>query len=128
MSTFSKKDQILKEIIKFGIVGCFAVAVQYIVYYFCLFFINHNISFIIGYVISFIVNYILTTNFTFRTQKTVNNGIGFTLCHLINFLMQIFLLNIFIYFGISKQIAPIPVFAICVPTNFMFVRFVMKKL
>ena len=117
----------INEFIRFGIVGCIAVVVQYAVYYLCLKFVSHNVSYTIGYIFSFIVNYILTTSFTFRIKKTGRNGVGFTLSHLVNYCMQVGLLNLFIYFGCSKQIEPIPVFVICIPTNFLMVRFFMKK-
>ena len=117
----------INEFIRLGIVGYIAVVVQYAVYYLCLKFVSHNVSYTIGYIFSFIVNYILTTSFTFRIKKTGRNGVGFTLSHLVNYCMHVGLLNLFIYFGCSKQIAPIPVFVICIPTNFLMVRFFMKK-
>ena len=60
----------INEFIRFGIVGCIAVVVQYAVYYLCLKFVSHNVSYTIGYIFSFIVYYILTTSFTFRIKKT----------------------------------------------------------
>lgn len=117
----------INEFIRFGIVGCIAVVVQYAVYYLWLKFVSHNVSYTIGYIFSLIVNYILTTSFTFRIKKTRKNGAGFALSHLVNYCMQVGFLNLFIYLGCSKQIAPIPVFAICIPTNFLMVRFFMKK-
>ena len=81
---FIKNNETYKEIIKFGIVGCVAVIVQYVTYFFLLLIYNHNIAFTIGYVVSFVVNYLLTTTFTFRTRKNLNNGIGFAICHVIN--------------------------------------------
>ena len=125
---FIKNNKVCKETIKFGIVGCVAVIVQYVTYYFLLLIFNHNIAFTIGYIVSFVVNYLLTTTFTFKTQKNLNNGIGFAICHIINYLLQVGLLNLFISIGVSKQLSPIPVFSICVPTNFLLVRLVMKKL
>ena len=116
------------EFIRFGIVGCVAVAVQYGVYWLCLHSLSHNIAFTIGYIVSFAVNYLLTTAFTFKASRSVKNGVGFAVCHVINYLLQVGLLNLFLYFGLSKELAPIPVFAICVPTNFLLVRLVMKKL
>lgn len=116
------------DFIRFGIVGCIAVIVQYGVYWLCLYMFSHNIAFTIGYLVSFAVNYLLTTAFTFKTNKSVKNGIGFAVCHVINYFLQVGLLNLFIYLGMSKQLAPVPVFAICVPTNFVLVRIVMKKL
>ena len=125
---FIKNNETYKEIIKFGIVGCIAVIVQYVTYCFCLLIFNYNIAFTIGYVVSFVVNYLLTTTFTFKTRKNLNNSIGFAIFNIINYLLQVGLLNLFINIGVSKQLSPIPVFSICVPTNFLLVRLVMKKL
>ena len=122
------REPLFHEIIKFIVVGFTAVIVQYVVYYLCLFFINYNVSFAIGYLISFIFNYYFSTVFTFKSKKSLKNGVGFAICHIVNFILQVVLLNLFINLDISKQLAPIPVFAICVPTNFVMVRFVFKKL
>jgi len=115
------------ELIRFCIVGVIAVSVQYGVYYLVQLLASHNVAYTIGYLVSFTINYILTTSFTFKASKNFNNGIGFTACHIINFLLQIGLLNFFIYIDMNKVIAPLPVFAICVPTNFLLVKWVMKK-
>ena len=115
------------EFIRFSIVGSIAVAIQYIVYYLCLQFSSHNIAFVVGYVVSFIFNYIMTTAFTFRTRKSLKNVAGFISCHLVNFLLQAGLLNLFIMMGLAKELALIPVLAICVPSNFLLIRLVMKK-
>ena len=115
------------EFIRFGIVGFVALVILYVVYFLLLLWLEHNIAYTIGYVISFISNYILTVKFTFHTKVSKKNGAGFALSHLINYLLQIGCLNLFIWLGMDKQVAPIPVFAICVPTNFILVRFFMKK-
>ena len=115
------------EFLRFGIVGFVALIILYVVYCLLLLWLEHNLAYTMGYVISFISNYILTVKFTFRTKASKKNGAGFALSHLINYLLQIGCLNFFIWLGMDKQVAPIPVFAICVPTNFIFVRFFMKK-
>lgn len=116
------------EIIKFAIVGCIAVLVQYSAYIILLRFLEHNYSLAIAYALSLIVNYIMTTSFTYRTHRNAMNGIGFFLCHVINFTLQFVLLNFFVSIGICKELAPIPMFLVCIPTNFLLVRLVMKKL
>jgi putative flippase GtrA len=116
-----------KEIIRFGVVGCVAVAIQYIVYWLLLFVMPYNAAYTIGYIVSFMVNYLLTTSYTFKTKRSKKTGVGFIGCHVVNYLLQTFLLNVFVYFGCSDTLAPIPVFAICVPTNFLLVRMVMKN-
>jgi putative flippase GtrA len=44
--------------------------------------------------------------------------------HVVNWLLQLALLNTFLWMGVSKEWAPIPVFVISVPVNFLLVRFV----
>ena len=122
-----KKHQSIGQFIRFGIVGCAAVAIQYGVYYIMLLLSSHNVAFTIGYIVSFAINYFLTTAFTFKAHRSVVNGIGFTVCHLINFMMQIGFLNLFIILGCSEIWAPIPVYCICVPINFLLVRWVMRQ-
>ena len=85
-------------------------------------------AYTLGYFISFVFNYVLSARFTFRKKKSVKNGIGFGGAHLFNYLLQICLLNLFIYLGVSKTLAPVPVYCIAIPTNFIIVRFVFRKL
>ena len=117
----------LLEFIRFGIVGCIALVILYAVYYLLLSLLGHNVAYTIGYVVSFICNYLLTVAFTFKTKASKKNGLGFAFSHLINYLMQVGCLNLFIWIGLKETIAPIPVFAICVPTNFVLVSFFMMR-
>ncbi len=112
---------------RFGIVGCIATALHYIIYYILKIWLNLNIAYIIGYVTSFIGNYFLSSYFTFNKKANLKSGIGFSGAHLFNLLFQVLLLNIFTYIGINENIAPIPVYAIAVPVNFLLVRFVFKR-
>lgn len=122
-----RRNTKITEFIRFGIVGSIALLILYAVYYVLLFWMEHNIAYTIGYIISFVSNYVLTVKFTFHIKASKKNGAGFALSHFINYLLQIGCLNLFIWLGMTKSIAPIPVFAICVPTNFALVRFFMKK-
>ncbi len=121
-----KKSHVL-EIMRFGIVGCIATALHYIIYYILKIWLNLNIAYIIGYVTSFIGNYFLSSYFTFNKKANLKSGIGFSGAHLFNLLFQVLLLNIFTYIGINENIAPIPVYAIAVPVYFLFVRYVYKR-
>lgn len=122
-----RRNTKITEFIRFGIVGSIALLILYAVYYVLLFWLEHNIAYTIGYIISFVSNYILTVKFTFHTKVSKKNGAGFALSHFVNYLLQIGFLNLFIWLGLAESIAPIPVFAICVPTNFILVSFFMKK-
>jgi putative flippase GtrA len=121
------KREKLGEVVRFGVVGVAAVLIQYGVYLLLVLFMNHNISMTLGYIISFIFNFIASTHYTFRVKANAKRGAGFALSHVINYFMQIAMLNVFIWLGISKQIAPMPMFGICVPVNFLLVRFFLKR-
>lgn len=121
------KEKHFVEFFKFCIVGSLSAISLYVVYYILISYYSHTISYTIGYIISFILNYILSVVFTFKVKSGPGKMIGFVLSHLINYGLQILLLNIFIVVGINKVLSPVPVLLICVPTNFMMVSFFLKK-
>lgn len=116
------------EIIRFGIVGVIATALHYGIYWLLQSVIDVNVAYTIGYFLSFVVNYLLSAKFTFRKKKSVRNGFGFGGAHLFNYFLQIGLLNLFLWLGVSKELAPVPVYCIAIPTNFLIVRFVFRKI
>ena len=120
------KKKSLGEVIRFGIVGAFATLFHYLIYWVLQHWIDMNLAFTIGYVMSFVCNFFLTSYFTFRSKATVGKGIGFGLAHLTNYLLQMALLNVFVYLGVKQSLAPIPVYMIAIPVNFLLVRFVFK--
>ena len=116
------------ELVRFGIVGVVATALHYGVYWLLHGMMDVNVAYTLGYLVSFIANYLLSARFTFRKKKSVKNGLGFCCAHLFNYLLQISLLNLFIWLGVSKVLAPVPVYCVAIPTNFLIVRFVFRKL
>lgn len=120
--------QTIYEVLRFGIVGVVATALHYVIYWILQHWINVNVAYTIGYFLSFIANYFLSAQFTFREKTTTRNGIGFAGAHLFNYIFQMVLLNIFLWLGVSKALAPLPVYCIAVPVNFILVRTVFKKL
>lgn len=120
--------QTIYEILRFGIVGVVATVLHYVIYWILQHWINVNVAYTIGYFLSFIANYFLSAQFTFREKTTTRNGIGFAGAHLFNYLFQMVLLNLFLWLGVSKALAPLPVYCIAVPVNFILVRTVFKKL
>lgn len=117
----------IKEFIRFGIVGCVATFLHYVVYVLLNLWINTTLAYSIGYFISFIGNFYLSNRFTFKTQPSLKKGVGFGISHLINYLLQVALLNLFVSVGIKEQYAPFPVYVIVVPINFLLVRYVLKR-
>lgn len=117
-----------RQPIRYCIVGGLATAIHYGVYLLLQLWIWPWLAYTMGYVLSFCVNYILTNYFTFHTRPNAKNGIGFMLSHAINYGLHIGLLELFLYLGLSNEWAPIPVFAIVIPVNFLLLRFVFTKI
>ncbi len=119
--------QRLGEIVRFGIVGVSATLLQYAIYAVVLLWFSPSVSMTIGYAVSFVFNFFATTHYTFKVKANARHGAGFALSHAVNYMLQMVTLNLFIWLGIDKHLAPIPMFAICVPVNFILVRFFLKK-
>ncbi len=123
-----KESNRLREIIRFLIVGIIATGIHYGVYLILNNRINVNVSYTIGYIVSLCCNLWLTAHYTFNTKVTVKRTGGFLLSHGINYMIHIGLLNFFLWLGISETIAPIPVYCVAIPVNFILVRTVFKHL
>ena len=115
------------EFIRFVMVGVLATALHYGIYFLLQRFINVNIAYTLGYALSFIANFYLTAYFTFGKKPSWSKAFGFGGAHLFNYLLHIGLLNTVLWLGLSKTLAPIPVFTIAIPVNFLLVRFVFKR-
>ena len=123
----SNRRQQLGEVIRFGIVGVLATLLQYAIYWVLIHWLAPKISMTIGYAISFAFNFVASTRYTFRVEASAKRGAGFALSHAVNYVLQMLMLNLAIWLGVSKQWAPIPMFCVCVPVNFLLVRFFLKK-
>ena len=122
-----QQRQKLGEVVRFGIVGVLATLLQYAIYTVLLLWCSPSLSMTVGYIRSFIFNFIASTRFTFKVETNARHGAGFALSHVVNYLLQMATLNFFLWIGVSKTLAPIPMFCICVPVNFVLVRFFLKK-
>ena len=125
-----RKDKIM-EFLRYVIVGTLATGIHYGVYALLLMlgssFIWSNVAYSVGYILSFVANFYLTSYFTFRTKPSWGKLGGMVGAHIINYGMHILLLNFFILVGVPEKFAPIPVFCIVIPVNFILVRFVFKN-
>lgn len=121
-----RRREQLGEVIRFGVVGVLATFIQYAVYWVLIHWLNPSLSMTIGYAVSFAFNFLASTRYTFRVKANARRGAGFALSHGVNYLLQMVTLNLFLWLGISKQWAPIPMFCVCVPVNFLLVRFFLK--
>ncbi|MDR0988590.1 MAG: GtrA family protein [Prevotellaceae bacterium] len=122
-----KPSPTLLAFARFVLVGTVATAVHYAVYYLLQPFINVNVAYTAGYALSFVLNFYLTAYFTFGKAPSWARAFGFGGAHLINYLLHLVLLNLFLWMGLSKPWAPLPVFAVAIPVNFLLVRFVFTR-
>lgn len=112
------------QFVRFAIVGTVSSLIHYGVYCLVLMTANATISFTAGYAVGFVCNYFLTTFFTFRSKPSSQNAVGFSFSHLINYLLEIGLLNLFLWVGAGEFLAPLIVLVIVVPVNFLILHFV----
>ena len=125
----------MREFFRFVIVGTIATIIHYGIYLLLVWAfkitqtdtILTDFAYTVGYVFSFICNLWLTARFTFREELTVKRGGGFALSHIINYLLHIAFLSFFLWIGVPNKWAPIPVYCIVFPINFILVRTVFKS-
>lgn len=115
------------EIFRFAVVGMVATVVLYATYWLSLKILQPSLAYSLAYLCAFIVNYLLTTSFTFKVDKSVKNGVGFVISNVINYLVSMALLNLFLWLGLSNELAPIPTILLATISNFLIVRLVMKQ-
>lgn len=120
------KKETVSQIMRFGVTGVIATAAHYGIYALLKWYIPVNAAYTIGYALSFVLNYFMSARYTFRKKTSVGNGMKFACAHAINYMLQIALLNLFLSLGVSDTMAPIPVYGIAIPVNFLMVRFVFK--
>jgi len=117
-----------REIVRFGIVGVVATAIHYGVYLLCQLVMGANIAYTIGWLVSLGCNFVLSARFTFRQHMSVSRAGGFVASHVVNYLMHMGLFNLFLWLGIGQVYAPLLVYCIVIPINFILVRFAFTKL
>lgn len=115
------------EMLRFVIVGVLATGIQYGAYLLCLSteVIVAQLATAISYCISLVVNFILSNIFTFQTKASTKKAAGFFVSHMINMGLQITLVSLFSLI-IQESLALFPAMIICVPVNFLLVRFALK--
>ena len=119
-----EKRTIVYRFLRFGLVGIIASAIHYGIYALLIMLRQDaNIAYTAGFVISLCCNYILTTYFTFRQNPNKRNVTGFIASHILNYFVEITLLNLFLWIGFSEWVAPILDMAIAACINFLVLQF-----
>lgn len=116
------------EIIRFGVVGAIATGLQYGIYVVFVDAVHVKAvpSALISYGISFVFNYILSSYFTFRKKPSTGNMIGFMASHAVNMGLQTGIVAIFKGI-IGNTLALLPALGICIPLNYLMVRYVFNR-
>ena len=124
---YTEQKTKLLEFIRFGIVGTLAVGPHYGLFYVLLPYMEKNLAFSIGYAISFLGNFFLSSYCAFRVKRSWPRFLKFGTSHGINYVLNIVLFNLFCWLGVPVKWAPLPVYAVAVPLNFLLVRFALTK-
>lgn len=119
--------KILREALIFGTIGVVATGLHYGIYWCLLGVMRPGWAYTLGYGVSLVVNFLLNASLTFRAQATARRGLGFLGAHAVNYGLHISLLSLFLWLGIPEKWAPLPVFAVAVPVNFLLVRLVFRS-
>lgn len=114
--------------VRFVAVGVLATGIHYGIYLLLRLWIPVSLAYTAGYAVSLACNFLLSARFTFRTGISLRRGAGFAVSHLINWLLHLALLTLFLRLGLPEPWAPVPVFAVAVPVNFLLVRTVFRRL
>ena len=118
-----QRKKLFATFVRFGMVGVLATALHYGLYYLLHFIMGANAAFTVGYLLGFVANFYLTSYFTFGTSPSWRKLFGMGGAHAVNYLLQIGLLNFFLWTGVDNG-SSCSCLAITVPVNFILVRFV----
>ena len=117
------------ELLRFCIVGTIATGIDAAVFYLVRQFAAYQVALISGYFISLVANYFLTVIWTFKQKPSINNAIAVVLAHLFNLFVVrmgvMFLLVEELY--VNDRYAYIPTIILSVATNFIVVRYLIKR-
>lgn len=131
LSFFLEKKDLILQIGRYGIVGGISTAIHYGTYLLLLWVlgktglnptVNANLSYAGGYFVGFCFNYFLTTYFTFKTKASKKNATGFTVCHIINYFLEMGFLNLLLLWDMDRSIAGLIVIIVAVPINFVMLK------
>lgn len=121
-----KRKEVLGESLRFVLVGTAATALHYGTYWVLRTCVPLNVAYTLGYLLGFVFNFFLTARFTFGSRPSWARLWGMAGANVVNYLLHMVLLNVVLWLGVPSGWAPLPVFAIAVPVNFVLVRWVFK--
>lgn len=122
------KDE-TRQFIRFCIVGSICFLIDAAVYYVVRHFAHYQVALVSSYLVSLCFNYFLTIYWTFKSTPSIQNLVGVIGAHLFNlFVVREGLMSLFVVvLEIDDSIAYIPMAIISAVTNFLVIRFVVRK-
>ncbi len=119
----------INEIIKFGIVGGICTGIDAVIFYCFHNPLGYNIAIILGFLISIGVNYLLNIYWSFSTRPSIKNAVGVLGAHTFNiFIVRLGLMWLFVeIIDLQVRLAYIPMLTISIITNFLIIRFIVKR-
>ena len=109
--------------------GSICFLIDAAVYYVVRRFAHYQVALVSSYLVSLCFNYFLTIYWTFKTTPSIQNLVGVVGAHMFNlFVVREGLMWLFVeVFEIDDSIAYIPMAIISAVTNFLVIRFVVRK-
>ena len=112
--------------VRFAAVGGVATAVNYATYVVLVRSfddLHPAVAYFCAFCVSIVCNFLLSSYFTFRVRPSARRAVRFLAAHLINLVNELVLLEIWLWAGVPKLYAPLCVFLVAFPINFLMVRF-----
>ena len=107
--------------VRFAVVGGVATAVNYAVYVVLVRCFDD-----LWPALAYFCAFLLSSYFPFRVRPSARRAVRFLTAHLINLVNELVLLEIWLWAGVPKLYAPLCVFLVAFPVNFLMVRFALR--
>jgi putative flippase GtrA len=120
-----------RSAVRFVFVGTLGTGLQYGIYYLLLdIFQRHwpevgiltSVAFTAGFMIEMVCNYFLTNFYTFRTRPSWKNAGGFLLGRVLNYVIQLSLLNALVWLHMGEEWAGIVAIMLAGVINYFVLR------
>ncbi|MBR6551190.1 MAG: GtrA family protein [Paludibacteraceae bacterium] len=120
-----------RSAVRFVFVGTLGTGVQYGIYYLLLDIFQRqwpevgiltSVAFTAGFMIEMVCNYFLTNFYTFRTRPSWKNAGGFLLGRVLNYVIQLSLLNALVWLHMGEEWAGIVAIMLAGVINYFVLR------
>lgn len=131
----SRIQEPYKSATRFVVVGTLGTLIQYGLYYAFLllfekYFPEHELTtmaFSLGFILETTINYLLTAWYTFSSRPNIKNLSGFISGRVVNYIIQITLLQIFLMANFNEEIAGFATIIVAGIINYFIVKVFFRK-